>query len=112
MAPQTFAASSTLDSIDHLHQVYQIEPDSPVLAGPTSSQISILSAFGQIIAEVEFNTDVFHSMLIHWITAAGVPFLVWKHPAFATLLANLAPCQPDLKAIMKLIPKSGHTLRH
>lgn len=112
LAPRTFAASSTRNAIDHLRRCHQIGPEGQVASGPTSAQLTIQAAFGNNAPKIEFNADIFHSMLIHWVTAASVPFSVCNHPAFRTLLAYLGTCRPNLKTITKVIPQSGHTLRH
>jgi len=107
IAPRTFAASSTRNDIDHLRRCHQVGPECQVAPGPTTAQLSIQSALGNITPKIKFNADVFHRMLIHWITAASVPFSVCNHPAFHTLWIYLGACQPNLKVITKVIPQSG-----
>jgi len=111
LAPRTFAATSTRNGIDHLRRCHEIGPEGHIISGPLPSQLTIQSAFGGIAPKIDFNADVFYSMLIHWIATASIPFSVCNQPAFRTLLAYLGACQPNLHVITKVIPKSGHTLR-
>ena len=98
-SPQTFAATSTQNAIDHLCCYDQIGPTGPIIAGSSTSQLTIQYIFGGIVPKIEFNADKFHSMLIHWIAVASIPFSVCNQPAFQTLLEYLGTCQPNLLVI-------------
>jgi len=65
LAPRTFAAASTHNAINHLRRRHEIGPEGPIISGPSPSPLTIQSAFGEIAPKIDFNADIFYSMLIH-----------------------------------------------
>jgi hypothetical protein len=89
---QRYADGSTRNPLDHLREKHNIGPDGPITAGPASYQQSIEAAFGRLPAEIEFNADIFQTLLLAWIFMNSISFRVVEHPLFQLLLLYLTLC--------------------
>jgi hypothetical protein len=89
---QKYADGSTRNPLDHLREKHNIGPDGPITAGPASYQQSIETAFGRLPAVIEFNADIFKTLLLAWIFMNSISFRVVEHPLFRLLLWYLTAC--------------------